>query len=86
MEGFQKWLNEVGEVNHCRGGLTIDGDLVLEGGTALHWAAYYGKCTLGEKLIEKGAGWIDFCDIMYVCIPPGIVLKQSGNYPSIDIR
>ena len=77
MEGFQKWLNRkgAGEVNHCRGGLTIDDGLVLEGGTALHWAAYYGKCTLVEKLIEKGAGLIDFCDFMYIHIPPGIILK-----------
>lgn len=62
MEGFQKWLNRkgAGEVNHCRGGLTIDDGLVLEGGTALHWAAYYGNYHATKLLIDEGAGEISY--------------------------
>ena len=43
-------------VNCYRGGFTINDGLVLEGGTALHWAAYYGQRAIVEALIEKGAG------------------------------
>ena len=52
MKGFREWLEgkEVGVLNHYRGGLTIENGLVLEGGTALHWAAYCGKYTIVKEL------------------------------------
>ena len=54
---FQKWLDRTkGVVNRYRGGFTINDGLVLEGGTALHWAAYYGQRAIVDVLIEKGAG------------------------------
>ena len=43
-------------MNRYRGGLAIKNGLVLEGGTALHWAAYYGKPAIVDALIEKKAG------------------------------
>ena len=58
MEVFQRWLKrKKGQVNRYRGGFAIKDKLVLEGGTALHWAAYYGQFTLVEALAENGAGW-----------------------------
>ena len=57
MDLFQIWLNrKKGDINRYRGGFTINDGLVLEGGTALHWAAYYGQRAIVESLIEKGAG------------------------------
>ena len=57
MDWIQKWLSgKRGVVNCYRGGFTINDGLVLEGGTALHWAAYYGQRAIVEALIEKGAG------------------------------
>ena len=57
MDLFKIWLDrKKGDINRYRGGFTINDGLVLEGGTALHWAAYYGQCAIVESLIEKGAG------------------------------
>ena len=58
MEGFQRWLKrKKGQVNRYRGGFALNDGLVLEGGTALHWAAYYGQLAIVEALAENGAGW-----------------------------
>ena len=66
---FRKWLNRKrGQVNWYRGGLATEGGLVVEGGTALHWAAYYGQFdivkaleeALQEALEDGGAGLIIF--------------------------
>ena len=58
MEGFQRWLKrKKGQVNRYRGGFALNDGLVLEGGTALHWAAYYGQSTLVKALAGSGAGW-----------------------------
>ena len=43
-------------MNCYRGGLAIKNGLVLEGGTALHWAAYYGQFAIVKALTEKEAG------------------------------
>ena len=65
---FQKWLErKKGDINRYRGGFTISDGLVLEGGTALHWAAYYGQIAIVKALIEKEAGLIVKCD---TCIYP----------------
>ena len=64
---FQKWLErKKGDINRYRGGFTINDGLVLEGGTALHWAAYYGQLAIVKALIEKEAGLIVKCD---TCLP-----------------
>ena len=61
LEGFRKWLNRKrGQVNWYRGGLATEGGLVVEGGTALHWAAYYGRFAIVKALIKEGAGLIIF--------------------------
>ena len=69
LEGFRKWLNRKrGQVNWYRGGLATEGGLVVEGGTAFHWAAYYGQFAivkaleeaLQEALEDGGAGLIIF--------------------------
>ena len=58
---LQQWLNEESEdVNHYRGGYATEGGFVVEDGTALHWAAYYGRFPAAKLLIEKGAGVILF--------------------------
>ena len=57
MDWIQKWLGGKGGVVNCyRGGFAVNHNLVLEGGTALHWAAYYGQLAIVKALIEKGAG------------------------------
>ena len=57
MQVFQRWLKrKKGQVNRYRGGFALNDGLVLEGGTALHWAAHYGQFTLVEALVENGAG------------------------------
>ena len=43
-------------MNHCRGGFASGGGFVVQDGTALHWAAYYGSFEIAKLLIEKGAG------------------------------
>ena len=44
----QKWLKCYRRnVDHCRD--------EREGGTALHWAAYYGRLDIVKMLIENGA-------------------------------
>ena len=59
LERFQKWLNgKKGRVNCYRGGLATEGGLVVEGGTALHWAAYYGQRDIVDALIRGKAGLI----------------------------
>ena len=59
---FQKWLDrKKGDINHYRGGFAIKDGLVLENGTALHWAAYYGQLAIVKALIEE-AGLIVKCD------------------------
>ena len=44
----QRWLKSYRRnVDHCRD--------ENEGGTALHWAAYYGRLDIVKMLIENGA-------------------------------
>ena len=58
---LQQWLNrESEEVNHYRGGFAAEGGFMLEGGTALHWAAYYGNYHATKLLIDEGAGEISY--------------------------
>ena len=46
---------KIGDIKHSRGGRDDSYGLEVAGGTALHWAAYYGKVKVANKLIEKGA-------------------------------
>ena len=56
---LQEWLDRESEnVNRYRGGHATEGGFEVEDGTALHWAAYYGKYHAAKLLIEKGAGVI----------------------------
>ena len=56
---LQEWLDrESKDVNCYRGGYDSEGGFVVEDGTALHWAAYYGNYRAAKLLIEKGAGVI----------------------------
>jgi len=45
-------------MNHYRGGFASGGGFVVEDGTPLHWAAYYGSFNIAKLLIEKGAGMV----------------------------
>ena len=69
LESFRKWLYQKrGPVNSYKGGFATEGGLVLEGGTALHWAAYYGQRAIVDALKEGGAGLIIFVTTcMHLC-------------------
>lgn len=43
------------ELNHSRGGNHDSNDFEVAGGTALHWAAYYGKVEVAKKLLKRNA-------------------------------
>ena len=43
------------DINRRRGGKLISSDFEVSGGTALHWAAYYGKMEIAEQLFKQGA-------------------------------
>lgn len=43
------------ELNHSRGRNPDSNDFEVADGTALHWAAYYGKKEIVEQLFKKGA-------------------------------
>ena len=51
------------DINRKRGGndfevsndLEVSNDFEVSDGTALHWAAYYGKMEIVEQLFKKGA-------------------------------
>ena len=51
----------VWDINHKRGGKVSSNDFEVSGGTALHWAAYYGKVEIAKLLFEKGAGALRQC-------------------------
>ena len=52
----QHWLDEEGaDVNKCRGGRASNGHFFVGDGTALHWAAYYGKLEIVNLLVDRGA-------------------------------
>ena len=46
---------KIGDIKHSRGGRDDSYGFEVAGGTALHWAAYYGKVKVANKLLEKGA-------------------------------
>ena len=46
---------KIGDIQHSRGGRDDSHGFEVAGGTALHWAAYYGKVKVANKLLEKGA-------------------------------
>ena len=46
------------DINHSRGGNHDSNDFEVGGGTALHWAAYYGKVKVAEELLKKGASML----------------------------
>ena len=45
----------VWDINHKRGGKDSSNDFEVSGGTALHWAAYYGKMEIVNQLFKQGA-------------------------------
>ena len=45
----------VWDINRQRGGTLNSSDFEVSGGTALHWAAYYGKMEIVDKLFKQGA-------------------------------
>ena len=58
MKPVQQWLQKnPDEINRCRGGKEISSTTKLEvsGGTALHWAAFYGRVEIAELLLASQA-------------------------------
>jgi len=51
----QEWLKKKPELNRCRGGKVESGGLEVSFGTALHWAAFYGKIEIAKLLLDNGA-------------------------------
>ena len=49
------------DINRKRGGKLISNDFEVSGGTALHWAAYYGKVEIAKLLFKKGASGSMHC-------------------------
>ena len=60
MNEFQQWLDREGKkVNRYRGGFAISGGgFLVQDGTAMHWAAYYGSCDIVKMLTDNGAGGV----------------------------
>jgi len=53
----KEWLQkEETKVNEFRGGSASHSHFSIAGGTALHWAAYYGQLEIAQLLIDSGAG------------------------------
>ena len=46
------------EINHSRGGNHDSNDFEVAGGTALHWAAYYGKVKVAKELLKMDASML----------------------------
>ena len=54
---IEHWLKkERKNVNIRRGGSTYHQHIAVANGTALHWAAYYGKLEIATLLLENRAG------------------------------
>ena len=58
----EEWLQKNPEVNRCRGGKSVvskldssNTKLEFSGGTALHWAAFYGRVEIAKLLLESQA-------------------------------
>ena len=67
----KQWLEKKEtKVNKCKGGKASNGLFSVTGGTALHWAAYYGQLEITKLLIESGAGtyYLCICIIIIVII------------------
>lgn len=47
------------DVNRRRGGKCNTNDFEVSNGTALHWAAYYGKVEVAKKFLERGASMLN---------------------------
>lgn len=45
-------------INHKRGGEDKSNDIEVRDGTALHWAAYYGKVEIAKLLLGKEASML----------------------------
>ena len=52
-EAVVKWRIE--GINHKRGGEDKSNDFEVRDGTALHWAAYFGKVEIAKLLLGKEA-------------------------------
>ena len=48
------------DVTHSRGGECSTNDFEVSDGTALHWAAYYGKVEIAKKCLERGASKLTY--------------------------
>ena len=62
----EQWLKEKGtKVNELRGGTASHSHFYVAGGTALHWAAYYGQLEIANLLLENGAGaYLIYCSVV----------------------
>ena len=57
VSAVKHWLDEDRSVvNKCRGGTASHGHFFVGGGTALHWAAYYGQLEIVNLLVSRRAG------------------------------
>ena len=52
---MREWLQKKPDLNRCRGGKVESGPLEVTCGTALHWAAFYGKIEIAKLLLENDA-------------------------------
>ena len=55
----------VWDINRQRGGTLISSDFEVSSGTALHWAAYYGKMEIVDQLFKQGASR-SICCVVWV--------------------
>ena len=55
-EAVKEWRIE--GINHKRGGEDKSNDIEVRDGTALHWAAYYGKVEIAKLLLGNEASML----------------------------
>jgi len=61
----------VEDINCKRGGNHASNDFEVKDGTALHWAAYYGKVEIVKKCLERGASMFMIIAV-YSCVARGM--------------
>ena len=73
MAEVEKWLEttKVKDINCKRGGECSTNNFEVRDGTALHWAAYYGKVEIVKKCLESGASMFMII-VVYSCVARGM--------------